>query len=477
MGIVYEGENVRIGRRVAIKVLHAHVASSPEFAHRFEREARASARIGSPHVCDVLDLGDLPNGARYLVMEFLEGESLEDRLATRRLTAVELAPIAFDILEGLRTMHLAGVIHRDLKPANVFLVRAHMGKGDFVKILDFGVAKIQTFAGDANANGMTSTGMMMGTPLYMSPEQARGARDVDARTDLFAASVIFYRALTGRLPHAGDNINELLFKIVLEDPPSIRQIAPEVDEGFAAIVAKGLVRDANERYASARDYQAAIAAWGSAQGTVQLSLPKESVIPSVPVHVTGIAPIPTSEPNVASAASAPSVPLTQKPIGEGTPTAWSEDARALAGLESKQVQSGKTQRIDLAPPTPVPAPAPAAPRRKVGVIIGAAAGVVAVLGFVGLRLGGQRSVPPVASATAASEVVSVTTIETPPAPSASAEPTPEVTAPPPPVSVVKPSLPRVAAPAPALPPSAAAASAAAVPSATAPGHRKFRTNL
>src|SRR4051812_6845735 len=134
MGTVYEGDHSRIGRRVAIKVLHAQVAQMPEFVERFEREARASARIGSPHVCDVLDLGDLPNGDRYIVMEYLDGVSLEDRLTERvRLTAAQLAPIAFELLEGLGTMHAARVIHRDLKPANVFLSRTPGGRGEIVK--------------------------------------------------------------------------------------------------------------------------------------------------------------------------------------------------------------------------------------------------------------------------------------------------------------------------------------------------------
>src|SRR4051794_25777404 len=178
MGTVYEGENTRIARRVAIKVLHAQVAAMADFVARFEREARAAARIGSPHVCDVLDLGDLPNGDRYIVMEYLDGVSFEDRLNARgKLTAAQLAPVAFELLEGLGTMHNARVIHRDLKPANVFLARLPSGRGEVVKILDFGVAKLQPFEGEVGT--MTQTGTMMGTPLYMSPEQARGARDVD----------------------------------------------------------------------------------------------------------------------------------------------------------------------------------------------------------------------------------------------------------------------------------------------------------
>jgi eukaryotic-like serine/threonine-protein kinase len=157
MGTVYEGENSRIGRRVAIKVLHAQVAALPEFVERFEREARAAARIGSPYVCDVLDLGDLPSGDRYIVMEYLDGLSFEDRIADGgKLTCAQLAPIAFELLEGLGTMHAARVIHRDLKPANVFLTRIPNGRGEMVKILDFGVAKLLPMGGEVGT--MTQTG-------------------------------------------------------------------------------------------------------------------------------------------------------------------------------------------------------------------------------------------------------------------------------------------------------------------------------
>lgn len=269
MGTVFEAQNIRIERRVAIKVLHERVAASPEFAQRFEREARASAQIGSPHVCDVLDLGYLENGQRFIVMEYLEGESLEDRLSRGRLTAEELAPIAFELLEGLGTMHQAGIIHRDLKPANVFLARRAGARAETVKILDFGVAKALP-RGD-EPSPMTSTGMMIGTPLYMSPEQARGARDVDDRTDIYAASVIFYQALTGAMPHSAANVQELLFKIVLETPRPLLELAPDVDEAFASIVERGLRHEADQRHRSARAYQREIAAWGT-RGQTRLPL-------------------------------------------------------------------------------------------------------------------------------------------------------------------------------------------------------------
>ncbi len=289
MGTVYEGENVLIGRRVAIKLLHAQVASMPEFVERFEREARAAVRIGSPHICDVLDLGHMPNGDRFIVMEYLEGVSLEDRLEERgKLAPHELAPIAFELLEGLGSMHGAGVVHRDLKPANIFLAKARGGRGETVKILDFGVAKLQPKPGEVGA--MTQTGAMMGTPLYMSPEQARGARDVDGRSDIYSASVIFYRALTGELPYMAQNLNELLFKIVLEDPRPIRDLAPEVDEAFAEIVHRGLTRDVEKRFPGARAFQEAIATWGRAQGrpslafaiTMRTEPPPRAVRPSAP---------------------------------------------------------------------------------------------------------------------------------------------------------------------------------------------------
>jgi serine/threonine-protein kinase len=320
MGTVYEGENSRIGRRVAIKVLHAQVAAMPEFVERFEREARAAARIGSPYVCDVLDLGDLPSGDRYIVMEYLDGVSFEDRIDNGgKLTPAQLAPIAFELLEGLGTMHAARVIHRDLKPANVFLSRTNSGRGESVKILDFGVAKLLPMGGEVGT--MTQTGTMMGTPLYMSPEQARGARDVDGRTDIYAASVMFYRALTGVLPYHAETLNELLFKIVLEDPKPLREVAPEVDELFAEIVHKGLARDLTHRYATAREYQEAIAAWGRAQGRQSLSFAVTSAFDQ---------PI-SSGPNYVRPASSPS-----HGQAGGTPIAWADDAARSARVPSGQ---------------------------------------------------------------------------------------------------------------------------------------------
>src|SRR6478736_9200409 len=198
MGAVYEGENVRIHRKVAIKVLHSQVASSQDAVQRFEREAQAAGRIGSEHIVEVLDLGTLPEGDRYMVMEFMDGSSLADRISERgKLPPQTTAPIVVQLLEGLRAAHDAGIIHRDLKPDNVYLLGSRGGKKDFVKILDFGISKFNTLGGEFS---MTRTGAVMGTPYYMSPEQAKGNRDVDHRADLYAVGVILYEAVAGEVP-------------------------------------------------------------------------------------------------------------------------------------------------------------------------------------------------------------------------------------------------------------------------------------
>jgi eukaryotic-like serine/threonine-protein kinase len=265
MGAVYEGENTRIHRRVAIKVLLAAVAEQGEAVARFEREAQAAGRIGSEHIVEVLDLGTLPNSDRYLVMEFLDGEGLGSRIKTRgRLTAQELAPIAAQLMEGLAAAHGAGIIHRDLKPDNVFLLRTRGGKADFVKLLDFGISKFSALSGDSGFS-MTRTGAVMGTPYYMAPEQAKGSRDLDHRVDIYATGVILYEALTGQVPFNADTFNELLFKIVLEEPRPLGQVDPSIDPGFAAIVTKGMARDPAHRFQSASEFQQAISMWSSGQ--------------------------------------------------------------------------------------------------------------------------------------------------------------------------------------------------------------------
>src|ERR1044071_6036165 len=261
MGAVYEGENVRIHRRVAIKVLHPGTAANVDAVQRFEREAQAAGRIGSDHIVEVIDLGNLPEGDRFMVMEFLDGENLSQRIQARgRLSPQEATSVMIQLLEGLGAAHGAGIIHRDLKPDNVYLVRSKRGQADFVKILDFGISKFNRLNKDSGMS-MTRTGTVMGTPYYMSPEQAKGSKEMDHRSDLYSAGVILYEAVTGQVPFNAETFNELIFKIVLETPPPPQQLAPGLDPAFASIVQKAMSRDQNDRFQSAQEFAQTLHAW------------------------------------------------------------------------------------------------------------------------------------------------------------------------------------------------------------------------
>jgi serine/threonine protein kinase len=260
MGAVYEGQNLRIDRRVAIKVMHASMTADRLLVQRFEREAQAASKIASSHVADVLDLGDLPDGDRYMVMEFLDGESLAARLkAKKRMTPVEIAPIAIQLLEGLAKVHEAGILHRDLKPANIFLARGEGGT-DFVKILDFGICKMTKGKGELS----TGVGNLLGTVGYMCPEQLEhGPKSLDHRADLYTVGVVIYRAVTATLPYRAKNLVDLLHLMRQGRPAHVCELAPDVDAKFGAIVDKAIEWDPKARYPTAKALQKALLDWYS----------------------------------------------------------------------------------------------------------------------------------------------------------------------------------------------------------------------
>ncbi len=281
MGVVFEGENTRIHRRVAIKVLHAAVAATTDAVQRFEREAQAAGRIGSEHIVGVLDLGELPTGERYMVMEYLEGESLTDRVRRAgTLDPTEIVPLARQLLDGLAAAHGAGIIHRDLKPDNIYLLTEHAGRKDFVKILDFGISKFNALSGDGGFS-MTRTGSVMGTPYYMSPEQAKGDKAMDHRSDLYSVGVILYECASGTVPFNAETFNELLFKIVLETATPLAERVPGLDPDFSALVARSMSRDVNERFADARAFSEALAKWAET-GRASAPAPRAATVQNAP---------------------------------------------------------------------------------------------------------------------------------------------------------------------------------------------------
>ncbi len=298
MGAVYEGENVLIRRRVAIKILHAGSTGNADAIRRFEREAQAAGEIGNDHILEVLDLGSLPNGDRYLVMEYLDGETLAARIERHgRLTPLQIAPIARQFLTALVSAHAAGIIHRDLKPENIFILRAKAGRADFVKLIDFGISKFSRpfFEGEQR---MTRADAVLGTPCYMSPEQARGARETDVRSDIYSCGVILYESVTGRLPFEGDSFNDLMFKIALSDAPSPLTFVPSLDPDFAALINRAIARDPDARFATAQAFAEALDEWMRKNAlTETLALPRPS--DAFPARIDVMQTSPTLSPTVA----------------------------------------------------------------------------------------------------------------------------------------------------------------------------------
>jgi len=251
MGEVWLATEVRLDRKVALKLLPPELTQAPAGVHRFEHEARAASALSHPNVCTILTLGETADGQRYIAMEYVEGTTLRKRLAGSHLTIRESLDIAVQIAAALTAAPAAGIVHRDIKPENVMLRRDGL-----VKVLDFGLAKLTAQSGEALQDTQTAfrtdTGMVVGTAAYMSPEQARGL-PVDVRSDTWSLGVVLYEMITHRRPFTGATSSDLLVAILEREPSSIVESCPTAPAELQRIVQKCLQKIADRRYQTSQD--------------------------------------------------------------------------------------------------------------------------------------------------------------------------------------------------------------------------------
>jgi serine/threonine protein kinase len=259
MGVVYLAEHPAIGRRAAVKILRDGLTDNAEATARFFNEARAANAIRHPGIVEVFDCGTLPSGVSYIVMELLEGEPLSGRLRRVGMLPIEEARrIAVQTASALAAAHAAGIVHRDLKPDNLYLVPDDRDTAaELVKVLDFGIAKLgQTGSGPVSVR--TRTGSVMGTPAYMSPEQCRGTRETDHRSDIYALGVILFEMVCGRPPFVSEGFGEMIHMHLNEPPPSPRSLNPAVPEYMERLILWCLAKDPADRVQTMSDVHAAL---------------------------------------------------------------------------------------------------------------------------------------------------------------------------------------------------------------------------
>ncbi|MBX3268794.1 MAG: serine/threonine protein kinase [Sandaracinaceae bacterium] len=288
MGRVFVANNERLDKRVALKVLSEAAATSPDAAARFTREAIAASRVNHPGIVEIYD-ADVHEGQPWIAMELLAGESLGERLERGPLSVEEALAVAIEALSVLELVHRAGIVHRDLKPDNLFLHVQGDGRR-VVKVLDFGIAKVH--GGELGSD--TRTGMAMGTPLYLAPEQARNAKDVDARADLYAVGAILYHALTGKHPYHVESFGDLVAQMFTVGPRSLSLDAPHLPPSLCAVVDACLSVERDRRPRSARELREALEGMRSGARSAPLAVTAPMVAPPapalVPTHAWGPPP-------------------------------------------------------------------------------------------------------------------------------------------------------------------------------------------
>jgi len=289
MGTVYVAEHPFMGRKAAIKVLRQELAKDRNLVERFMNEARAANAIGHPNIIDIIDVGLLPSGVPYLMMEFLVGESLSLRIMRRRpMPVAEALDVAAQTASALAAAHEKNIVHRDLKPDNLFLIGDRANPTGRIKVLDFGIAKLR---GELSGSGArTQTGSILGTPPYMSPEQCRGVDELDHRTDIYALGIILYEMLTGAPPFVSPGWGEVVHMHITEPPPPLRRKNPSVSPQLEKVVLKALAKQPADRWSSMGELEAAlrgVPGWTHVPGTKPVSAPMNAAVgPAMPTSPT-----------------------------------------------------------------------------------------------------------------------------------------------------------------------------------------------
>ncbi|MCB9592645.1 MAG: TonB family protein [Sandaracinaceae bacterium] len=355
MGTVYVATNERLQKEVALKVLSPGAATSPEAAVRLTREAIAASRVKHPGIVEIYD-ADVHEGQPWIAMELLHGETLGQRLERGALPPVEALDVALETLAVLEPVHRAGIVHRDLKPDNLFFDRQADGRS-VLKVLDFGIAKVV----GADIGSTTRTGMAMGTPFFLAPEQARNAKDVDPRADLYAVGVILYHSLTGALPYEADSFGDLIAQMFSAGPRSLAAVAPSTPPELVAVIDRCLAVDREQRPPSARALADELARLRG-----RLTGVERSVAPTLPL-APGAAPLaaPDALPYAATHRMEQGEPWTEAP---SLPTharwPWMVGGLAVLLVAGAAVTLGALSddepRVTEAPPTVAP-PEPLAP--------------------------------------------------------------------------------------------------------------------
>ena len=322
MGVVVSAMHLQLDERVAIKFLLPGALHNAEAVARFAREARAAVKIKSEHVARVSDVGTLETGAPYMVMEFLQGRDLSNVLAhVGPLSAGDAAEHVLQACEALAEAHALGIVHRDLKPANLFLA-ARADGSPCVKVLDFGISKLTSASSSGADFGMTKTHAIMGSPLYMSPEQMSSTRDVDARADIWAVGAILYELVTGSVPFLADSMPQLCGMILQEAPVPPRARRADLPEAFERVVLRCLEKDRTKRFQNVAELAVALAPFAPRNGA--RSAQRISKI----LTAAGLS---SSDANVLSSSTYPAAGAATSPTEGGTHSAWGKTLSTTGG--------------------------------------------------------------------------------------------------------------------------------------------------